>query len=248
MIVIHGGPGACGSMAPVARGIADSFRVIEPFQSAISATVADHVADLHEVVTSYSSSTPALVGHSWGAMLALAYAAAHPEWAGPIVLVCSGTFDLPSRKQFVINLMERKKDEGARQRFERALQILDPKERFHELGKQTVELYSFDLITAEQEIDESEPGSGEETWNDMVRLQNEGMYPAAFAAIKSPVLMLHGAADPHPGQMIRASLAGYIPQLEYREWERCGHYPWLEKSARDEFFSVLHTWLANRLN
>ena len=92
MIVIHGGPGASGSMAPVARGIADSFRVLEPFQSAISATVADHVADLHEVVTSYSSGTPALVGHSWGAMLALAYSAAHPEWAGPIVLACSGTF------------------------------------------------------------------------------------------------------------------------------------------------------------
>ena len=48
--------------------------------------------------------------------------------------------------------------------------------------------------------------------------------------------------------MIRASLAPYIPQLEYREWERCGHYPWLEKSTHDEFFSVLRTWLANHLS
>ncbi len=29
------------------------------------------------------------------------------------------------------------------------------------------------------------------------------------------------------------------PVLEYRELERCGHYPWLEKAARVEFFSVL---------
>jgi pimeloyl-ACP methyl ester carboxylesterase len=79
----------------------------------------------------------------------------------------------------------------------------------------------------------------------MVRLQNEGVYPAAFASIKSPVLMLHGAEDPYPGQMIRASLVRYIPQLEYREWNRCGHYPWLEKAARDEFFSVLRNWLAD---
>jgi pimeloyl-ACP methyl ester carboxylesterase len=236
-------------MAPVARSLADTFHVLEPFQSAVSATVADHVADLHEVVESFAQgSAPALVGHSWGAMLALAYAAAHPGSAGPIVLVCSGTFDLPSREQFSINLSERKKDPGARNRFERALQISDPNDRFRELGKQTLELYSYDLATTDQEIDESEPGCSESSWEDMVRLQNEGVYPAAFAAIKSPVLMLHGAADPHPGEMIRASLAPYIPQLEYREWDRCGHYPWLEKSTRGEFFSVLRTWLANRLD
>ena len=29
---------------------------------------------------------------------------------------------------------------------------------------------------------------GESTWEDMVRLQNEGVYPTAFEAIKSPVL------------------------------------------------------------
>jgi pimeloyl-ACP methyl ester carboxylesterase len=248
VIVVHGGPGACGSMAPVARALADSFRVLEPFQSATSATVADHVADLHEVVEAFSQgAAPALVGHSWGAMLALAYAAAHPTTAGPIVLICSGTFDLAARERFSINLSERKKDEGARQRFERALQISDPNARFHELGKQTLELYSYDLATTDQEIDESEPGCSESTWEDMVRLQNEGVYPAAFSAIKSPVLMLHGAVDPHPGQMIRASLEPYLPQLEYREWERCGHYPWLEKATRDEFFSVLRNWLANRL-
>jgi pimeloyl-ACP methyl ester carboxylesterase len=248
VIVIHGGPGACGSMAPIARGIADLFRVLEPFQSATSATVSDHVADLHEVVESFSpDAAPALVGHSWGAMLALAYAAAHPDMVGPIVLVCSGTFDLASRERFSINLSERKKDEGARRRFEHALQIQDPDVRFHELGKQTLELYSYDLATTEQEIDESEPGCGESTWEDMVRLQNEGVYPAAFAAIKSPVLMLHGAADPHPGEMIRASLAPYLQELEYREWERCGHYPWLEKATHDEFFSVLRNWLQNRL-
>jgi len=40
-----------------------------------------------------------------------------------------------------------------------------------------------------------------------VQLQEAGVYPAAFAAITSPVLMLHSTYDPHPGQMIRASLA-----------------------------------------
>jgi len=245
VIVVHGGPGACGSMAPVARGIADSFRVLEPFQSGISSTVADHVADLHEVVEACAERTsPGLVGHSWGAMLVLAYAAAHPDTTGPIVLVCCGTFDLAARDRLRANLSERM-DDAMKRRFERAQQLPDPNDRFRVLGDLTLELYSCELATTDQEIDESEPGSNHETWENMVALQNEGEYPAAFAAINSPVLMLHGAVDPHPGDMIRASLQPFIPQLKYREWSRCGHYPWLEKATRDEFYSVLRNWLAD---
>jgi len=56
--------------------------------------------------------------------------------------------------------------------------------------------------------------------------------------------MLHGAVDPHPGRMIKARLEPHLPQLEYRQWERCGHYPWLERAVHDEFFAVLREWLA----
>jgi pimeloyl-ACP methyl ester carboxylesterase len=246
VVVVHGGPGGCGSMAPVARGIADSFRAFEPFQSGTAATVAQHVAEMHEVIERCADGgAPAIVGHSWGGMLALAYAAAHPESAGPIVLICPGTFDLASREQLRANL-DRRMDEGMRSEFERARQLSDPNERFHALGALSLRLYSYDLETTEQEIDQSEAGANEATWEDMVRLQGDGTYPRAFRAIKSPVLMLHGAADPHPGRMIRASLEPYLPQLEYREWERCGHYPWLEKATREEFFAVLRAWLADR--
>ena len=52
VVVIHGGPGARGSAGPVARGLADSFRVIEPWQRISgdgALTVACHIADLHEI-------------------------------------------------------------------------------------------------------------------------------------------------------------------------------------------------------
>ncbi len=73
------------------------------------------------------------------------------------------------------------------------------------------------------------------------------MYPAAFASITSPVIMLHGTYDPHPGRMIRASLAPYLPQLEYHQLEQCGHSPWLEKHATDEFFTVMRQWLIRQM-
>lgn len=107
-------------------------------------------------------------------------------------------------------------------------------------------LYSWDLVTTDLELERCDARAHEETWADMVRLQEQGVYPAAFSAIRSPVLMLHGAADPHPGRLIRESLEPYIPHIEYREWEHCGHYPWLERAARDEFFSVLRGWLSAR--
>ena len=234
-------------MAPIARAISHSFRVVEPFQSGAASTVAEHVADLHQVVEWCADDrAPALVGHSWGAMLALSYAAAHPNAVGPIVLICSGTFDLAARERLEANLAERKRNPQLTEEYRRATRLTDPAERFRALGRVSLELYSHDLATTEQEIDESEPGSNEETWNDMVRLQTAGVYPAGFSAIKSPVLMIHGDDDPHPGQMIRASLAPHLPQLEYRELARCGHYPWLERAAYAEFFSVLKTWLASR--
>src|SRR5947207_15066059 len=38
----------------------------------------------------------------------------------------------------------------------------------------------------------------------------------------------------------------FLP-VEYREWERCGHCPWEEQFVQDEFFTVLHKWLAQQL-
>lgn len=72
VLVLHGGPGAPGSAAGLARALAGTFHVIEPLQrrsGGPSLTVARHVADLAQVVARCEE-PPALVGHSWGAMLA----------------------------------------------------------------------------------------------------------------------------------------------------------------------------------
>jgi pimeloyl-ACP methyl ester carboxylesterase len=222
--VLHGGPAGVGEAAPIARGLADAFLVLEPWQRGSgeeALTVARHVADLHELLRDCGAGAPpALVGESWGAMLALAFAAAHPDEAGPIVLIGCGTFDPVARARLQATLQAR----------------TDPERR-----------YDFDPLPRDRP-DPSLPPFDErahrETWADMLRLQESGVYPAAFAAIRSPVLMLHGAYDPHPGEMIRAGLAAHLPRLEYREWERCGHSPWRERLVREEFFAALRGWLA----
>jgi pimeloyl-ACP methyl ester carboxylesterase len=234
-------------MAPLARDLSETFRVLEPLQRGSGGeplTVARHVSDLREMVDSHTGGAPAaLVGHSWGAMLALAYAAAHPSVVTALALVGCGTFDPVARERFRATCDERM-DDSLRRRLQRLPETVhDPDERLRAQGNIILPIYSYDLVSEDLGVEYCDSQAHEETWQDMVRLQREGVYPSAFSAIDVPVVMLHGAIDPHPGRMIRASLEPYLPQLEYREWERCGHYPWLERAVRSEFLSALREWL-----
>jgi pimeloyl-ACP methyl ester carboxylesterase len=235
-------------MAPVARELSHVFRVIEPFQRGSGQeplTVARHVADLDELIESFSGERrPALVGHSWGAMLALAYAAAHPGRVASLVLIGCGTFDSASRDRLRAIRDERMGEDLIRRVERLDERAADPDERLRIMGRLIQRIDSYELIPGVDETVRYDARALEETWRDMVRLQETGVYPAAFAGIRAPVIMLHGAADPHPGQMIRSSLDPYLPQLEYRQWDRSGHYPWLEKAVQTEFYAALTEWLS----
>lgn len=68
VVLVHGGPGAPGYLAPLARELAGRFRVLEPFQRSGGGeplTVARHVADLRALLDAHrGESKPILVGHS----------------------------------------------------------------------------------------------------------------------------------------------------------------------------------------
>jgi pimeloyl-ACP methyl ester carboxylesterase len=251
VILIHGGPGAPGYLAPLARRLADTFRVIEPFQrrsggeGAPPLSVAQHVNELHEFMQEHCcGERPHLVGHSWGAMLALAYAAGHPDVACSIVLIGCGTFDQAARDR--MNAIRAKRmTPDIQARYERLREhYSDENQQLKAAGRLHQLIDSVDLIKHTDESADFDARGHDETWSDMLRLQREGLYPAAFAAIRVPVLMLHGAQDPHPGAMIRDSLRPRLPQLEYVEFEHCGHYPWIERAAHEEFNRVFRQWLS----
>ena len=276
VVLIHGGPGAPGSLAPLARELARDHRVVEHLQPSWSEggrSVADHLADLERCLAGLgASATPALVGHSWGAMLALCCAAevARPSAAraaageeareaslrltarplGPVVLVGSGTFDLESRAE------QRRRREAlpptpalaARIARLRARVAADPDDAgaFGELGSLLSELELVDPLphAADFEVIRFDRRGNQSAWSDMLRLQEEGVYPARFARIRSKVTLIQGAQDTHPGRLIRASLESALPELDYVELERCGHYPWLERQAREPFLTALRAALS----
>jgi pimeloyl-ACP methyl ester carboxylesterase len=250
VLVLHGGPGAPGSAAGLARGLAGPLNVVEPFQRRADdrpLTVARHVADLHALVQACGGdAAPSLVGSSWGAMLALAYAAQHPRSVSRIALVGSGTFDLRARARLNTLLDERLTPELHRNLAALEDTITDPDERLAAMGRLIEPVYSVDPLPSDDESEPCDARGHAETWEDMIRLQAGGTYPAAFAAYDGPVLMLHGNHDPHPGPLIRDSLLPDLPQLRYVEFPRCGHYPWREHRAREAFFGTLIPWLLER--
>jgi pimeloyl-ACP methyl ester carboxylesterase len=251
-IVLHGGPGAPGSAGGLARALADPLHVLEPWQrwsSSVPLTVDRHVADLADVVSERApGEEPALVGESWGAMLALVFASRHPDRVSALVLIGCGTFDPHARARLQQSLEQRTTPELLARLADLETEIPDEAERFVQAHRESDSLYTYCRADdADDPIEQFDPTGHLESWSDMVRLQASGAVPAEFASIDCPVLMLHGTYDPHPGAMIRDSLKAYVPHLEYHEFEKCGHSPWVEEHARDRFLATARRWLEQQL-
>lgn len=247
VVLLHGGPGAPGSMAALARTLSDRFRVLEPLQRTSGGeplTVATHVADLHDVLQRAEDSVQ-IVGHSWGAMLALTFAARHPQRVTQLILVGCGTFDEESRAVYQ-HRMQLRLSSADTSRWEslefRLGEETDAARRnilFAEIAETGLRAQAVDPLTTDLEAIVFDEQGYRESWSDALQLQQENVQPEEFRNIKVPVLMLHGEDDPHPGRMIRASLAPFIPHISYREFCKCGHVPWLELYAKNKFLAAL---------
>ena len=89
--VIHGGPGAGGEMAPVARELAYDRGVLEPIQTATS--LHGQVEELRRVLENHTDIPVMLIGFSWGAWLSYLVTARYPALIKKLLLVGSGPFE-----------------------------------------------------------------------------------------------------------------------------------------------------------
>lgn len=100
VVVLHGGPGNDYRYLLALKALADHYRVVFYDQRgtglsqrvpASALGIDDYVNELAGVVDHYSPERPVLlVGHSWGAMLATAYIARHPQRVRAAVLAEPG--------------------------------------------------------------------------------------------------------------------------------------------------------------
>lgn len=250
VVVLHGGPGAPGSALGLARELGRYFRVLEPPQRTagkLPLTVAQHVSDLLAVLPP----NPVMVGWSWGAMLGLSLAARHPDALAALVLIGCGTYDPQSRELFNKRVMQRLDAAGQKRLAAlwgklRAAPGGEPSNRIlAEVGRliSLASTYAGLENCAANDLPVDYLGHAQ-TWDSVLRLQEEQIEPRIFRHIKVPVLMVHGAEDPHPGRETRDGLRRYLPGLEYHELARCGHEPWNEQYAKEAFLSLVRAWIA----
>jgi pimeloyl-ACP methyl ester carboxylesterase len=137
-------------------------------------------------------------------------------------------------------------DEQIRQRY---WEIRRQLERAHEsdqrrLMKQWADLLFdtdvYDPITKDLEILDYQYETNKKVWSGFVEVRNrKGALKEVFSTIEVPAIVIHGDFDPHPLEGIRPLLESSLRQVAFTILPECGHYPWIERKARDRFFGIL---------
>lgn len=243
--VLHGGPGAPGDLAPVARRLAERRGVLEPLQSA--ATLEGQIAELARQLTEHAEPPVTLIGHSWGAQLGFLVAARHPALVRRLVMVASGVFT----------------EEHGAGIFERRLARLGEEDRAEvlrlgelaEAGRATsdelmrfggllVKADSYDPLPEDVSVLEIQPEVNRGVWTDARQLLRSGGLDALGRSIRCPVVAIHGDYDPHPAEGVRQPLEAMVADFRFIEVPRCGHKPWIERLAVEAFYELLEGEIA----
>jgi pimeloyl-ACP methyl ester carboxylesterase len=95
------------------------------------------------------------------------------------------------------------------------------------------------LEEIDDEVIRRQSGIYQRVWREAAELRRTGKLLAFGDKVRCPVVAIHGDYDPHPAEGIRAPLATVSSDLKFILLANCGHSPWVERQARDEFYSVL---------
>ena len=76
-------------------------------------------------------------------------------------------------------------------------------------------------------------------WKDGAELRRSGNLLKLGRHITCPVVAIHGDGDPHPSEGVQEPLSAILRDFRFILLKKCGHKPWIERKAREEFFRIL---------
>ncbi len=244
VVLLHGGPGAAGEMAPVARELSRNRGVLEPLQTADS--VDGQIEELRGMIARHADRPIVLAGFSWGAMLAFMYAARCPDEVRKLILISSGAFEEGFAARILPNRMSRLSEAESRELETLMDRLEDPLWAGREkdlalarLGEIMARADAYKIGYPADDPVEVDFHIHERVWAEARALRASGRLLALGVSIRCPVVAIHGDHDPHPADGVRIPLGRAVKDFKFILLEKCGHRPWIELEARDAFFARL---------
>ena len=240
--VIHGGPGAPGEMAPLARELSSVNGIIEPLQTAI--TCEGQVQELGTLLEENGDLPVTLIGHSWGAMLSFILTARYPSLIKKLVLIGSGVFEDKYAVSIETTRMTRL-SEGERMEVISLIETLnapaieDKNRPMTRLAKLWARADSYQPSPLDSGILECQYDINKSVWEGAKKLRSSRQLLELGRKISCPVVAIHGDYDPHPAEGVKDPLSSILKDFRFILLEKCGHYPWMERDIRDTFYDIL---------
>ncbi|KGJ75680.1 hypothetical protein GY21_09540 [Cryobacterium roopkundense] len=253
VIVLAGGAARHPSYLGDLAGLGEEHHLIMPHLRGVGLTEApsdprrgswwSQALDMEQLRIHLGFDRVALVAHSAGTRLAIAYASQFPRNVAALVLITPPAGYLVDEPTDTPNLIERRSGDTD---FERALRVL-------KAGPATS---TDDDFTAWQR---DSAAAGYATWNETGQAHaDSGRWNLTAATayfsvdsprdlasrlseMRAPVLVIAGAQDCLVGVEPVKILAGLFPAGEFVTIDACGHYPWVEQPAA--FRRVMQTFL-----
>ncbi len=242
LAVIHGGPGAPGEMAPVARELSPFTGVLEPFQTEM--TLDGQVQELRQVLEQDAQVPAALIGFSWGAFLSWMTAARYPSLVRKLILVSSAPFEESYAGSIMRTRLDRLTSAERTEAKDLIAKMDDPawgeKDKvLARLGTLLSHADAFDPAPCVDEAFHSQYNVFRGVWDQATELRRKGVLTQMAHAIRCPVIAIHGDYDPHPAEGVNEPLSRECPDFRFILLSKCGHRPWIERNAADAFYETL---------
>ncbi|MBN2109904.1 MAG: alpha/beta hydrolase [Methanosarcinaceae archaeon] len=246
--VIHGGPGAPGSVAEMAREISkiSETGVLEPLQTCMS--IDGQVHELKAILKKHGKLPVSLAGHSWGAWLAFMFAARYPAYVRKLILVSSGPFEESYAPQIMQKRLERMSENKMEEYLHLSAKMNDPSVKnknyvFARFGELISSADSFNLLPSTENTAGFNHDVNRSIWNEASYLRRSGKLLNMGKDIRCPVLAIHGDQDPHPFEGVKKPLSRTLKDFHFVLLKDCGHYPWRERYARELFYEIMKSEL-----
>jgi proline iminopeptidase len=241
MVFCHGGPGLWDYLGPLAALVEDRVTAIRFDQRGCSRstgaqgpfTIAQAVEDFEQLRVAFGIDRWYVLGHSWGAELALRYAAHHPERTMAVLYLAGVGAGQGFHPGFAAEVARRRAGADYERWQELRARDRTPDEEHEWCLLQWRPDFSptGDPARHAEELWATRPNgvainqrAARELWADR---ESEDLLDLA-RTIHRPVALLHGADDPRPWSATNELLEA-LPNAHRLVLNRAGHSPWAER-------------------